>query len=84
MKVYGLEQAECFSMAAFQDADGFALALGVVLSIRPGEAQILTPLPDLTRVAGLHIGTLRIDPHNGEERRVVDAESVKSSASKMI
>lgn len=55
------------SLMAFQDKMGFALALGVVLSISSETMEILTPLSDLSNVASLRFGALRIDPLTGEE-----------------
>jgi polynucleotide 5'-kinase involved in rRNA processing len=46
---------------------GFALALGVVLSISSKTIEILTPLSDLSNVASLRFGSLRIDPLTGKE-----------------
>lgn len=56
-----------YSLVAFQDKMGFALALGVVLSISPEAMEILTPLSDLSDVAGLCFGVVRMDPLTGEE-----------------
>ncbi|MBW2407369.1 MAG: hypothetical protein JRF17_08385 [Deltaproteobacteria bacterium] len=55
------------SLMAFQDKMGFALALGVVLSISPEAMEILTPLSDLSNVASLCFGAIRVDPFTGEE-----------------
>ena len=55
------------SLMAFQDKMGFALALGVVLSISSETLEILTPLSDLSNVASLRFGSLRIDPLTGQE-----------------
>lgn len=55
------------SLMAFQDKMGFALALGVILSISSETMEILTPLSDLSNVASLHFGALRINPYTGEE-----------------
>jgi hypothetical protein len=43
------------------------LALGVVQTIIPIGVEVLTPLGDLTQVASLRIGSLRIDPASGKE-----------------
>jgi polynucleotide 5'-kinase involved in rRNA processing len=55
------------SLMAFQDKMGFTLALGVVLSISSESMEILTPLSDMSNVAGLRFCALRIDPFTGEE-----------------
>jgi polynucleotide 5'-hydroxyl-kinase GRC3/NOL9 len=55
------------SLMAFQDKMGFALALGVILSISSEAMEILTPLSDLSNVASLCFGALRINPLTGEE-----------------
>ncbi|UCD90051.1 MAG: hypothetical protein JSW04_01020 [Desulfobacterales bacterium] len=55
------------SLMAFQDKMGFALALGVVFSISSETFGILSPLSNLSNVAGMHFGSLRIDPVTGEE-----------------
>lgn len=67
LAVYGLERADRRSLVAFQDGEGFALALGVVLSIRREVLEVLTPLSDMTKVASLRLGALRINPVTGEE-----------------
>jgi len=67
LAVYGLERAARLSLVAFQDQEGFSLALGVVLSIRQEVLEILTPLSDLTQVESLRFGALRLDPVTGEE-----------------
>ena len=55
------------SLMAFQDKMGFALALGVVRSMSSETMEIMTPLSDLSHVASLRFGALRIDPYTGEE-----------------
>ena len=60
-------QPQIYSLMAFQDKMGFTLALGVVLSISPETMEILTPLSDLSNVAGLLFCSLRIDPFTGKE-----------------
>lgn len=67
LPVYGQARSEKMSLMAFQDKMGFALALGVVLSISSESMKILTPLQDLSNVASLFFGALRLNPHTGEE-----------------
>jgi len=55
------------ALMAFQDKMGFALALGVVLSMAAESMEIMTPLSDLSNVAGLRFGALRLDPLTGNE-----------------
>ena len=66
LPIFGLRPVK-YSLMAFQDKMGFALALGVVLSISSEIMEIWTPLPDLLNVASLRIGALRIDPFTGKE-----------------
>jgi polynucleotide 5'-hydroxyl-kinase GRC3/NOL9 len=54
-------------LIAFQDRDGFARALGIVLSAVGGEMLVRTPLADFSEVCALRAGSLRIDPETGEE-----------------
>lgn len=65
--VYGQIQPAKTSLMAFVDKMGFALALGVVLSISSESMEIATPLADLSNVAGLRFGTLQLDPLTGKE-----------------
>jgi len=67
LPVYGQTRPAKMSLMAFQDKMGFALALGVVLSISSESMEILTPLSDLSNVASLCFGALRLDPLTGEE-----------------
>ena len=67
LPVFGQTRPAKMSLMAFQDKMGFALALGVVLSISAESMEILTPLPDLSNVAGLRFGALRLDPLTGNE-----------------
>ena len=55
------------TLMAFQDKMGFAIALGIVVSISSETMEILTPLSDLSNVAGLRFGALRLDPQTGKE-----------------
>lgn len=46
---------------------GFALGLGIVRSITSESMELLTPLSELSDVAGLHFGSLQLDPFSGQE-----------------
>lgn len=65
--VYGLKHCDPFSLAAFQDEEGFCLALGVVVHFTEEIMEILTPLSDLSRVNSIELGSLRVDPATGIE-----------------
>lgn len=52
---------------AFLGKMGFALALGVVLSVSAESMEIMTPLSNLSDVAGLRVGALQLDPLTGNE-----------------
>lgn len=64
---YGQTPPAAMSLMAFQDKMGFALALGVVLSVSSESMEISTPLSDLSNVAGLRFGAVRLDPLTGSE-----------------
>jgi len=55
------------SLMAFLGKMGFALALGVVLSVSAESMEIMTPLSNLSDVAGLRVGALQLDPLTGNE-----------------
>jgi polynucleotide 5'-hydroxyl-kinase GRC3/NOL9 len=63
MPVYDLERLAVGALLAFQDADGFSLALGVVEEAdRLGAKMIVrTPLPRLEGVASVRFGAARWD-----------------------
>ena len=65
--VFDLRHCDPFSLAAFQDEEGFCLALGVVVHFSEESMEILTPLSDLSRVNSLRLGSLRVDPATGIE-----------------
>ena len=52
---------------AFLGKMGFALALGVVLSVSAESMEIMTPLSNLSDVAELRVGALQLDPLTGNE-----------------
>ncbi len=59
--VYDMEQAAVGAVMAFQDMEGFALGLGVVVEIdrRHGAVHARTPLPGQEGVASLRFGAAR-------------------------
>lgn len=67
LATYGMDAVCPGRILALQDEEGMTLALGVVQTIIPIGVQVLTPLCDLTQVASLRIGSLRIDPASGKE-----------------
>lgn len=67
LPVFGQTRPATMLLMAFMDKMGFALALGVVLSISSESMEIMTPLSDLSQVAGLRFGDLRLDPRTGNE-----------------
>lgn len=67
LPVYNVERAARGRLLALQDEHGFAVALGVITHMSTREMTILTPVRDATRVAGLHIGSLNLNPETGEE-----------------
>jgi len=67
MPVYGLEKAAPGRLLSLNDAEGFSVALGIVLSLSGGELEILTPVANLREVAGVRIGDLILDAGTGQE-----------------
>ncbi|MCD6552746.1 MAG: hypothetical protein J7M16_01900 [Anaerolineae bacterium] len=69
LAVFGLEAMTPGQLLALQDADGFALGLGVVRSYDPHTqaVAIYTPLPSLEDVSSIRLGTLRLNPATGRE-----------------
>ncbi len=69
LAVFGLEAMVPGRLLALQDADGFALGLGVVRRYDPHTqtAAICTPLSSLEGVVSVRLGTLRLDPETGQE-----------------
>jgi polynucleotide 5'-hydroxyl-kinase GRC3/NOL9 len=65
--VYGLEKTAPGRLLSLNDAEGFSVALGIVLGRSGGELEILTPREELREVAGVRIGDLRLDVETGEE-----------------
>lgn len=69
MAAYDLERLASGALLAFQDAEGFALGLGVVEEAdRPGGTILTrTPLPDLQAVTSVRFGVTRWDLANRRE-----------------
>ncbi|MFH1990994.1 MAG: hypothetical protein ABIK98_01120 [Pseudomonadota bacterium] len=67
LPTYGQIRPEVMSLMAFEDKMGFALGLGIVRSITSESMELLTPLSELSDVAGLHFGSLQLDPFSGQE-----------------
>jgi polynucleotide 5'-hydroxyl-kinase GRC3/NOL9 len=69
LAVFGLEAMTPGRLLALQDAEGFALGLGVVRRYDPHTqtAAICTPLPSLEGVVSIRLGSLRLDPETGQE-----------------
>jgi len=67
--VFGIEMMAGGRLLAFQDDEGFAVALGVAKSYdRKGqELAVTTPLPSLEGVNSIRFGSLKLDPTTGQE-----------------
>ncbi|WP_027716749.1 Clp1/GlmU family protein [Desulfuromonas sp. TF] len=65
--VYGGETCRPGRLAAFHDGRGLTLALGTIAATKTGGLEILTPLDDLSEVAGLRLGSILLDPATGNE-----------------
>jgi polynucleotide 5'-hydroxyl-kinase GRC3/NOL9 len=65
--VYGAETFRVGRLLSFQDDRGLTLALGTVAAQGGEGLEILTPLADLSAVAGLRLGSILLDPATGEE-----------------
>jgi polynucleotide 5'-kinase involved in rRNA processing len=65
--VYGLDKAVPGQLLSLNDAEGFSVALGIILGRSGGELEILTPVADPREVAGVRVGDLRLDPGTGNE-----------------
>jgi polynucleotide 5'-hydroxyl-kinase GRC3/NOL9 len=65
--VYGLGKAAPGRLLSLNDAEGFSLALGLVLNLGGQELEMLTPLPNLREVAGVRVGDLSLDAGTGKE-----------------
>lgn len=69
LPVYDLDQAGPQRLLALLDARGFARALGVIAEMTRNEMTVRTPLRSADDVAGIRIGSLRLNPDTGEEKR---------------
>lgn len=56
-------------LVAFQDAEGFAIELGVIAALDGDVLTVRTPLRDVARVASIHLGAIGVDPYTGCEYR---------------
>jgi len=67
--VFGIEMMTAGRLLAFQDDEGFAIALGVAKAYdRKGqELTVTTPLPSLEGVSSIRFGSLKLDPMTGQE-----------------
>jgi len=67
--VFGIEMMAGGRLLAFQDAEGFAVALGIARAYdRKGQELIVTtPLPSLEGVSSIRFGSLKLDPTTGQE-----------------
>ncbi len=67
--VFGIEMMAAGRLLAFQDDQGFAVALGVAKAYdRKGQELIVTtPLPSLEGVSSIRFGSLKLDPTTGQE-----------------
>jgi polynucleotide 5'-kinase involved in rRNA processing len=72
---YGLEKAVPGQLLSLKDAEGFYLALCLVLERKGEELAVLTPAVDLRQVAGVRIGDLRLDAGTGNEIQVPGIET---------
>jgi polynucleotide 5'-hydroxyl-kinase GRC3/NOL9 len=59
-------------LVAFEDEEGFALALGIVTGLERSRhtVQLYTPLSSLEQVDALHVGDLVVDPETFRDRRI--------------
>lgn len=59
-------------LVALEDAQGFALGLGIVryAELHIGHVTLLTPLSSLEGVDALHLGDLTVDPHTYRDQRL--------------
>jgi len=71
--VFGIEMMAGGRLLAFQDDEGFAVALGVARAYdRKGrELAVTTPLPSLEGVSSIRFGSLKLDPTTGQELKSV-------------
>ena len=67
--VFGIEEMSRGRVLAFQDAEGFALALGVAQEYERNSQTLAvrTPLTSMEEISSIRFGTLRLDPATGQE-----------------
>jgi len=67
--IFGIEEMSRGRVLAFQDGEGFALALGVAQEYERSSQTLLvcTPLTSLEGVSSVRFGSLRLDPVTGQE-----------------
>ncbi len=67
--VFGIEEMSRGRVLAFQDEEGFALALGVAQGYERSLQTLVvrTPLASMEGVSSIRFGTLRLDPATGQE-----------------
>lgn len=67
--VFGIEEMSRGRVLAFQDDEGFALALGVAQQYERSSQTLAvrTPLTSMEKVSSIRFGTLRLDPATGRE-----------------
>jgi polynucleotide 5'-hydroxyl-kinase GRC3/NOL9 len=66
---FGIEEMSRGRVLAFQDEEGFTLALGVVQEYQRSSQTLVirTPLASMEGVSSIRFGTLRLDPGTGQE-----------------
>lgn len=71
--VFGIEMMTGGRLLAFQDGQGFAMAMGVARAYdRKGqELTAITPLSNLEGVSSIRFGSLKLDPMTGQELKSV-------------
>jgi len=69
--VFGIDKMTRNRLLAFQDQEGFALALGVAMAYDRStwNLEVVTPLPSLEGVSSIRFGSLKLDPATGQEIR---------------
>jgi polynucleotide 5'-hydroxyl-kinase GRC3/NOL9 len=67
--VFGIEMMAGGRLLAFQDDQGFAVALGVARAYdrKAQELTASTPLSDLEGISSIRFGSLKLDPTTGQE-----------------
>ena len=67
--VFGIEEMSRGRVLAFQDEEGFTLALGVAQEYERSSQTLVirTPLASMEGVSSIRFGTLRLDPGTGQE-----------------